>query len=282
LLAFLAALCAAVLGVATQLPSIGAWGLLRPVRRSVTVPPPEPCSDAVFAGDGVELRGWMCAAGGTRRGTIVYLHGVADNRTSARGVVSRFVPRGFDVVAYDSRAHGESTGDVCSYGFFEKQDLRRVLDTLAPGPVVLLGSSLGAAVALQAAAEDRRVSGVIAAETFSDLRVIATERAPSFFTADVLSRAFALVESHGRFRVDDVSPRAAAAAIVAPVLLIHGEADTDTPPAHSKRVLAALRGPKRLLLVPGAAHNGSLRAHVWNEIDSWLDEALEGDAPSRA
>jgi hypothetical protein len=52
---------------------------------------------------------------------------------SAVGVIQRFVPRGFDVVAYDSRAHGESDGDACTYGFFEKQDLRRVLDTVRPG-----------------------------------------------------------------------------------------------------------------------------------------------------
>lgn len=87
-------------------------------------------------------------------------------------------PRGFDVVAYDSRAHGESDGDVCTYGFYEARDLHRVLDTVAPGPVVLFGTSLGAAVALQETAGDPRVTAVVAAETFSDLRTVASERAP--------------------------------------------------------------------------------------------------------
>ena len=36
------------------------------------------------------------------------------------------------------------------------------------------------------------------------------------------------------------------------VLVIHGADDTETPPAHSQRVYDALRGPKRLILVPGA------------------------------
>ena len=72
------------------------------------------------------------------------------------------------MIAYDSRAHGDSQGDACTYGFFEKEDLHRVIDTLGPGPVVLIGTSLGAAVALQEAADDRRVSAVVAAETFSD------------------------------------------------------------------------------------------------------------------
>ena len=62
-------------------------------------------------------------------------------------------------VAYDSRAHGESEGDVCTYGFFEKRDLHQVLDSIGPGPIALVGTSRGAAVALQEAAEDARVAG---------------------------------------------------------------------------------------------------------------------------
>src|SRR4030095_9338688 len=78
-----------------------------------------------------------------------------------------------------------------------KDDLRRVLDSLDPGPVVLMGSSLGAAVALQEAADDRRVTVVVAAETFSDLRTIARERAPFFFTSSIITREFRLAEARG-------------------------------------------------------------------------------------
>jgi pimeloyl-ACP methyl ester carboxylesterase len=51
-----------------------------------------------------------------------------------------------------------------------------------------------------------------------------------------------------------------------PVLLIHGAEDTDTPPAHSQRVFDALKGPKQLILVPGAHHNQSLSGPVWDQI----------------
>jgi uncharacterized protein len=261
-----------LLRVATsQLPGAGAGALLHPGRHHVTGPPPPTCRDTTFAGEGVSLKGWQCRASAARRGTLVYLHGVADNRTSGAGVIDRFGRRGFDVVAYDSRAHGESEGDVCTYGFFEKQDLHRVIDTIGAGPIVIVGSSLGAAVALQEAASDGRVTAVVAAETFSDLRTVAIERAPFFFTSGVIERAFRLAEQQGRFQVDAVSPVAAAATIRIPVLLIHGAADTETPPDHSRRVLAALAGPKRLILVPGARHNGSLTGDVWDEIERWLD-----------
>jgi len=50
--------------------------------------------------------------------------------------------------------------------------------------------------------------------------------------------------------------------------------DTDTRPEHSQRVFAALKGPKRLILVPNAAHNGSLRPEVWGEIERWIDQVM--------
>ena len=149
-----------------------------------------------------------------------------------------------------------------------------MVDRADSGPIVLIGTSLGAAVALQEAAADARVTAVIAAETFADLRTVATERAPFFFTPGIVERAFQIAEQQGQFEANAVSPEAAAAKITIPVLLVHGAADTETPPDHSRRVLAALAGPKRLILVPGARHNESLRGEVWSEIERWLEDAL--------
>jgi pimeloyl-ACP methyl ester carboxylesterase len=277
-------LCAVLIGGAVavgQLPALGAGGLLHPARRHVTQSPPPSCRDAVFAGADVRLSGWRCDASGPKRGTIVLLHGVADNRTTATGITERFNARGFDVVAYDSRAHGESDGNACTYGFFEKQDLRRVLDTIDPRGIVLVGTSLGAAVALQEAAEDPRVTAVVAAETFSDLRIIAAERAPFFFTKGIIAKALRLAEQQGHFVVDDVSPRAAASRITAPVLLIHGAKDRETALEHSRRVFEALNGPKRFIIVPEAGHNHSLRPEVWQEVERWIDNVLPTTVQNR-
>lgn len=257
-----------------QLPAIGAGGLLHPARHAVSDDPPEHCVRSEFVSAGLTLRGWTCTPPAAVRGSIVYLHGIADNRASAAGVIRRYLPRGFRVIAYDSRSHGESDGVACTYGYYEKDDLHRVIDALPPGPVILIGTSLGAAVALQETPDDPHVAAVVAAETFSDLRTVATERAPLFFTRGAIDRAFALAEAEGHFRIDEVSPVRAAARITVPVLLIHGAADVDTPPAHSERVHAALKGASELMLVPGARHNESLSSEdTWRTVDDWITAA---------
>jgi uncharacterized protein len=273
-----AVFAAGLTGCDSPLSEMAAGGLLHPARHRLTVAAPEGCVESRIPGEGLMLAGWRCRAAGKSRGTVVYLHGIADNRASARGIIQRYTARGLDVLAYDSRAHGESDGDACTYGFFEKHDLRRVIDSITSGPVILFGTSLGAAVAIQEAADDPRVSTIVAAEVFSDLRTVARERAPLFLTRGTIDKAFRLAERDGHFVVDAVSPFNAAPRISVPVLLIHGVEDQDTPPAHSERVHAALGGPKRLILVPHAGHNRSLSGVVWGEIDTWIEQTVSDNS----
>jgi uncharacterized protein len=168
---------------------------------------------------------------------------------------------------------------VCTYGFYEKQDLGRVLDRVAVTPIVLMGTSLGAAVALQAAAQDRRIGAVVAVSSYSDLRTAASERAPFFASKGNIAEAFKLAEAEGKFRADDVSPMAAAAYITAPTLIVHGDHDDETPPAHAQRIFAVLHEPKRLIMVPNGGHNHVLTAAVWREVDGWIDTALAPRVP---
>lgn len=256
-----------------QGPKLAAGGLLHPFRHTLPAGTGTPvgCEETWFAGRSVRLQGWRCTAEAPRKGTVIYLHGVADNRGSGRRVIARMRAAGFDVIAYDSRAHGGSDGAACTYGFYEKDDLRSVIDGVS-GPLILIGTSMGAAVALQAAANDPRVSGIVAAEVFSDLETVARERAPRVLSGAAVAAAFRLAEMEASFRVADVSPVRAAASIHAPVLLIHGALDTETRPEHSRRVLEALAGPKRLILVREAGHNQSLRGEaIWDEIVAFTE-----------
>ncbi len=251
-------------------PSWGANALLHPSRRAVGAAPALPHGDFAVDAGGVTLRGWLFPAQtAARAGTVVYLHGVADNRASGTWIAERLVRAGFDVVAYDSRAHGESTGDACTYGFHERKDLSRVLDRLGLERAVVLGVSLGAAVALQAAAEDPRITGIVSVATFSSLEEIARDRVGRIASERQIAEAMDLAGRTARFDVAEVSPVAAAARLRIPVLVVHGAQDAETRPEHSRRVYAALAGPKRLELVEGAGHDDAL-ARAWRDVEAWI------------
>jgi pimeloyl-ACP methyl ester carboxylesterase len=268
-----------LLTTACMPPAWGANALLHPHRKPVTQTPTVPY-EAVEIDAGIKLSGWRFRATKPRRGTVVFLHGLGDNRASGIGIAQHFTARGFDVLAYDGRALGESGGAACTYGYYEKRDLSRALDGLAPGPVVVFGVSLGAAVALQAAAVEPRISVVVAVATFSDLMTAATERAPFFASRGNIEAAARMAETEAGFRVVEVSPVAAAAQVHVPVLLIHGTDDHETPPAHSERVFAALAGPKQMVRVPGAKHNDTLTPETWRKIDAFVDTQLRPSGPS--
>src|SRR5262245_55404667 len=197
-----------VLGIAAggclQPASWGANRLLHPKRRPILKQPKHAYEVVTLEGAGVKLVGrWFHTE--EKRGTVVFLHGLSDNRASGVDIADHFVARGFEVIAYDSRAHGESEGKACTYGFYEKQALERVLDRVEVKPIVVVGFSMGAAVALQAAAADRRIDAVVALSPFSDLRTIVSERAPWFASQQVITETIRLAEQRAKFRADEVS-----------------------------------------------------------------------------
>jgi pimeloyl-ACP methyl ester carboxylesterase len=102
---------------------------------------------------------------------------------------------------------------------------------------------------------------------------VASERAPFFASSANIRDALALAETQGHFVVDEVSPVTAAAQLSIPVLLIHGAEDRETVPAHSERVHQALKGKKRLVLLPKAGHAMGLDEATWRIVDDWITMA---------
>jgi pimeloyl-ACP methyl ester carboxylesterase len=254
-------------------PEWGASAILHPSRRPTTAVPTIPYRDVTFKSDGLTLHGWLFPTSAPRRGLLVYMHGITDNRGSGIGVAQRYGPRGWDVLAFDERAHGDSEGDTCTYGALERHDLSRALDAVGATSAIVFGSSLGAAIALEDAPEDARIIGVIAQSPFADLRTVVADRAPFIASKSDIDGALRIAGERGHFNVDDASPEGAAARIHVPVLLIHGANDDKTPPAHSQRIFARLAGPKQLYLVEGAGHDDALaREETWTRITQWLEQ----------
>src|ERR1700733_3113274 len=90
--------------------------------------------------------------------TVILIHGYADAKVGSIAWAPTWQSLGYHILAIDLRAHGESAGRFTTAGFFERHDLDQIINQLrAAHPqqterLVLFGISLGAAVALAAAA----------------------------------------------------------------------------------------------------------------------------------
>jgi uncharacterized protein len=225
---------------------------------------------SVRASDGIELRGWKVRARNPNGDWVLLFHGVSDNRTGDLGHAELLLRHGYSVVMMDSRAHGESGGDMATYGWKERYDTVAIANALYERESVrhlgALGVSMGAAIALQSAAVEPRIGAVIAEDPFADLREVSYDYA-GLHLSPLLGKTlfrpatiFAMkgIAKAGGFQPDDVSPAKAVAARAFPVLLICGTRDHTIPCRHAERIYQAARGPKELWVVNGAQHASAL------------------------
>ncbi|MGA9364644.1 MAG: alpha/beta hydrolase [Bacteroidota bacterium] len=221
---------------------------------------------SVHTNDGVTLVGWFVSADSPAKGTIIYLHGVGDNRISGLPVAKTFCDHGYNVCLYDSRRHGDSGGKFCTYGYQEKFDVEAVIGLLGRsygsslGRIGLFGVSMGAAVALQSAAIDDRIVAVVAEGCFTDLRTISLDRQRriiklrwEFLGNLVMNKA----ERIAGFECDVVSPLKALEGIQVPVLFAHGTEDSIISPRYSEMLYRKANEPKELYYIRNAYHNNT-------------------------
>jgi hypothetical protein len=223
----------------------------------------------VKASDGAVLRGWKAHAAQSNGDWVMLFHGVSDNRAGVFAYVEFLLRRGYNVVLMDARAHGASDGELATYGWLERHDVRAVADALFSAEQVhclfLLGQSMGASIALQAAEVEPRIAGVVAEAAFANLREASFDyaglRMSSFLGRTIFRPASTMAlrgaEKEGGFKVDDVAPEKSVAARNFPVLLICGEKDRNIPCRHSERILRAASGPKEFWRVPKAGHTAA-------------------------
>ena len=61
---------------------------------------------------------------------VILLHGVTSNHKSMLSYAYEYNKLGYNILLFDSRRHGKSEGKSVSYGYYEKNDLKAVVDYL--------------------------------------------------------------------------------------------------------------------------------------------------------
>jgi fermentation-respiration switch protein FrsA (DUF1100 family) len=223
----------------------------------------------ITAADGAILRAWYAEPASPNGQAVALFHGVTDTRAGVAGFGELFLEHGYAILLPDSRHHGESGGELATYGVLEADDIARWahwLQARNAGCVYGFGESMGAGLVLQSLRVDPGFCAVIAESPFSDFRQAAYDRlSDRTGLPHTLGTALSLLPTelgilYTRIRygidLDLASPRNAVAHSRTPVLLIHGDADRNLLPENSARILRARATGTQLWSVPGAAHCG--------------------------
>lgn len=231
---------------------------------------------SITVGDGIVLKGTYFPIDGAQK-TMVLSHGFTYTRYGMVKYIPMFRRLGFNVLIYDLRFHGESTGPAITFGLLESRDLISVfdwcLDKLGPeGVVGSMGESMGAVVALQHALIDHRPAFVIADCSFSDLTDMLLIRVKEDFHLPgsvFLPLAEIFCRKISGLSFTDVSPIRSVQEIHLPVLFAHSQFDRYIPVDMSEKLYAAKkRGPRKLYIAP----NGDHVEAYWKNQDAYFNQ----------
>lgn len=223
---------------------------------------------SITAIDGAVLKGWFVHPRDYNGNAVILLHGITDNREGVAGYGELLLEHGYAVLLPDARRHGESGGELATYGVKESDDIHRWVSWIythdPPQCVYGFGESYGAALMLQSLAAESRFCAVAVESPFSSAREMSFERVSGplhlgpWFGRTLGRPAIwsAVVYAHVRYGVNllQPSPLEAVAHSRVPVLLIHGQDDRSIAPRHSLLIAAAAADHVALWLVPHAGH----------------------------
>lgn len=204
--------------------------------------------------DGVKLNGWFIYSGWEKE-VILFCHGNADNISYFINEIKQFGGIGFNVFIFDYRGYGKSGGKPGESGIY--LDAEAAWDWLiewknfSPEDIVVIGRSLGGAIAAHLAAK-HKPGWLVLESAFTSIEDMIRVKYP------FLPPRFFL--KHHYRTVEDVR------AVKCPVLVVHSRDDKEVPFAHGLRIFEAASEPKEFLEIKGSHRNGFFTsAEVYQE-----------------
>ena len=216
--------------------------------------PSSPHEDVYFASrDGTRLHGWFVPAGGER--ALIVSHGNGGN-IGHRREMADFLSRELriDVFAYDYRGYGNSEGSPSEEGTYS--DIRGAYDYVrsrghVPETIYLMGQSLGAAVTVDLASEER-VGGLILEAPFTSIAGVA-RRIFGLPIGWILRTRYDSTGKIGRIHV--------------PIAIIHARNDPVLPFDLGVELFDSAKEPKRFFEVDGEVHEGAIMGLGLEKLD---------------
>jgi fermentation-respiration switch protein FrsA (DUF1100 family) len=175
-------------------------------------------------------------------GSILFCHGNAGNVSHRLENVHYLVQTGFQVLLFDYRGYGHSSGQPTESGLYRDattawQHLVERPET-AGAPRIIFGRSLGGAVAVDLATR-ADAEGLIIESTFTSIRTLV--RKIYYIPLPELPVKYDSLSKIGRLEM--------------PLLALHGTRDELIPIADGRTLFDAAPEPKTWYPIPTAGHN---------------------------
>ena len=232
---------------------------------------------------GTRLHGWHIPVDG-RAPAVVVLHGWGSNASLMLPLAPQLHEAGFHTLFLDARNHGNSEHDTFSSLPRFAEDLeaagRWLQDRHEVTSVGVIGHSVGAGAAILSASRGDQFEAVVSVSSFAHPAEM-MRRQMSRIPEPVLALVLGAVQRVIGHRFDDFAPRHRVEFVDAPLMLVHGDADTVVP-IESLRDLAAAHRRAEVLVVSDGTHSDltQFEPHL-GEIIDFLRQHLQLKTESR-
>lgn len=200
--------------------------------------------------DRLTLNGWFVKSPGARA-TVLFVHDRFGTRADAKQALLKlhadYVRRGFNVLSFDLRGRGESSGYRDHLGSREHHDVDAALDYLRqqgePLPVILHGFGFGAALAIKVASRRSEIAGIIADSPVASVRDMLRfqhSNIPAYLFETAHWFARRLFDAD----LDELKPIDVINQVEVPILFLSAGIDNQVPESHAINLAAASLNPR--------------------------------------
>lgn len=224
--------------------------------------------------------------------TLVLCHGFWQSLAEVYDLGVQLHGLGYNVLMFDFRGCGRSSGRYTTVGQMETWDLTAALQYAKAragedAPLGVLGISMGASTAIMTAVRRPEIAALVADSPYASLEEAIDHRVRAFRLRPLMAFCYASVSMGERIAgmniralrpvdvVGQISPR--------PLLIIAGDNDGYLPPDHPRAVYEAAGDPKELWMVPDCGHanaRNSCQDEYLQRVDQFFRRYLGAPAAS--
>ena len=197
------------------------------------------------------LHGWRIFPKGVPIGTVLHLHGNAENISTHFRFVGWLAELGYEVIVFDYRGYGRSSGFPNRSGAVKDGIAAISWSSKRSKDLFVIAQSLGGAIAVPAVSKQApaNLRLLVLDSTFASYRHIAREKLGEIWLTWPLQWPLSFTVT------DHLAPKSYAASIHQPTIVVHGDRDRIVPEIHGRQLFGLIGSQqKQFWLVKDSGH----------------------------